>query len=552
MLSRLLIKNYALIDSLSIEFDKHLNIITGETGAGKSIIMGALGLILGNRADSKHFFDSQRKCVIEGEFLVESYQLQDLFKQLDLDYEQVSIIRRELTPDGKSRAFVNDTPVTLQSLRILGERLIDVHSQHATLQINQESFQLFVLDTVSQSTATLKKYTTAYRQYNLAKKELAQLEAAFQQAKLENDYHQFIFDELSKSTLVPGEQEELEAEQGQLEHAEEIKRHLHHAGHLFQGGEDNVIDGLKRIVAEVQQTAKYLPSIEPILERVESSLIELKDIALEVEQTGEGVFMNEERLLEIQERLSLIYTLQTKHRVGSVEELIKLRDELSEKLYDSSSLGQRVEGRKKEISVLYKDVFDLAIDLRERRSAVIEAVETGVEKILGQIGMPHARLQVVMEATSELREQGLDEISFWFTANKGQELKPIQKVASGGELSRVMLAIKSIVARKSALPTIVFDEIDTGISGEIALRVGELMDTLSTNLQVISITHLPQIASKGKAHYKVYKIERNDRAQSNITRLKEEERVIEVAEMLSGANPAETAIEHARRMLDRA
>lgn len=549
MLSKLRIKNYALIDSLAIDFDSQLNIITGETGAGKSIIMGALGLILGNRADSKQFFDAQRKCVVEAELLIANYQLQDIFEQLNLDYEETSIIRRELTPEGKSRAFVNDTPVTLQVLRLLAGRLIDVHSQHATLQINEASFQLFVLDTIAKNSELLNTYRETYGKFAAAKVELAQLQQALSNAQSERDYQQFVFDELDQAALMPAEQDQLESEQSQLEHAEEIKRHLHSAVQIFDTGQYPVLEALKQAVTELQQAGKYLPSIGSLIERCESSLIELKDIAEEVDQLGAGLSIDQERLLEIQDRLSILYGLQTKHRVNTVTELIVLREELMKKIAGSDTLQEQIKNKEGELSKLNRELTALALSLRKRRSGVISRIEQETASIFERVGMPRARLAIAMAPTAEFKEHGQDEVSFLFTANKGQALKPIHKVASGGELSRVMLAIKSIVAKESALPTIVFDEIDTGISGEVALRMGELLEALSNSMQVISITHLPQIASQGNAHYKVYKIEEENRTRSNITRLDNQERVMEIAEMLSGARPTETAIDHAQKML---
>ena len=549
MLRKLLIKNYALIDSLTIEFDDSLNIITGETGAGKSIIMGALGLIQGNRAEGKPFFDRQRKCVVEAEFSIANYQLQELFAHLDLDYEEVSIIRRELTPEGKSRAFVNDTPVTLQSLRRLAEQLIDVHSQHATLKINEATFQLFIIDTLAQNDRLLTEYSTAYTRYGSAKKELVGFEESLQRAQSEHDYQKFVLEELEGADLQPEEQEQLEREQTQLEHAEEIKRYLHAAEELFESGEFGLLDGLKQAVSNLQLASKYLPTVESLGERCESALIELKDVAGEVARASESVLMDQGRLTTIQERLSLIYGLQSKHRLNSIDQLISLRDELNEKLFSSQTLEQKIEEKRAEIAALHETLSQLALELRERRLAVIPEFEGELVSILKEVGMPYARVEVLLRPASNLGLLGQDDISFMFTANKGQETRAIEKSASGGELSRVMLAIKSIVARKSALPTIVFDEIDTGISGEVALRVGQLLDSMSENIQVMSITHLPQIASRGHAHYKVYKTEQAGRTHSRINRLDEEERVLEVAEMLSGAHPSHTAIEHARKML---
>ncbi len=549
MLSKLQIKNYALIDALDINFDQKLNIITGETGAGKSIIMGALGLILGNRAESKHFFDESRKCIIEGHFNIKNYNLGELFQSLDLDYEDVSLIRRELHADGKSRAFVNDTPVTLQTLKVLGEKLIDIHSQHATLQINTESFQLLVLDTVAQHQSVLTDYKKRYQEYKKSLAELRQLEDDFAKAQSEADYQQFVFNELDQANLQENEQEELESEQSQLENAEEIKRHFHAASIQLQDGEINVLDSLKQVQSSLQNGARFLPSSESLLDRLQSALIELKDLSAEVEQVAEGVTMDEERLSIVHERLSILYDLQKKHRVTTVKELLDLKSELENKLQATDSQEEQIELLKVKIDNLHQDISKIAEQLTKNRLKATKVVQKEVEEVLSRVGMPHAQLNVELNKLSSFKSSGQDEVSFLFSANKGQSLQPIHKVASGGELSRVMLAIKSSVAKTSALPTIIFDEIDTGISGEVALRVGELMEELSENMQVISITHLPQIASQGNSHFKVYKEDKGNKTKSNIVLMSEEERVLEIAQMLSGANPEDTAIQHAKEML---
>ncbi len=549
MLSKLQIKNYALIDALDIEFDSQLNIITGETGAGKSIIMGALGLILGNRAESKHFFDETSKCIIEGHFEIAPYELQEMFSSLDLDYEDRTIIRRELHADGKSRAFVNDTPVTLQTLKALGEKLIDIHSQHATLQINTESFQLLVLDTVAAQQPLLLTYKKQYQAYKKAVADLQELEESLAKSRAEYDFNQFVFQELEQANLQEAEQEELEAEQSQLENAEEIKKHFHGAVSLLQSEEINVLDGLKSAVAMVQSGARYLPAAESLYERLQSSLIELKDVSAELEQLADGVLMDEERLSIVAERLSLIYSLQKKHRADTVAALLTLQQEFEHKLLDSDQQEEQIDRLKKEIEALRNNLITSAKQITANRMDVKGRIETEVQSVLAKVGMPNAQLQIDLTQREDFKSSGQDEVAFLFSANKGQSLQPIHKVASGGELSRVMLAIKSLVAKSSSLPTIIFDEIDTGISGEVALRVGEIMEQLAAHMQVISITHLPQIASQGNAHFKVYKEDLGQRTKSNIVLLKKEERVLEIAQMLSGANPEATAIKHAEEML---
>ncbi len=551
MLDTLHIKNYALIDALEIQFDKGLNMITGETGAGKSIIMGALSLILGNRAEGKHFFDPSKKCVIEGEFNIGAYQLNGFFEQYDLDYADHTIIRREITPDGKSRAFVNDSPVNLVILRQLGEQLIDVHSQHATLQINTEEFQFLVVDSVADSFALKQSYKESYIAYKKAKRELEELKETVKKAAVELDYFQFQFDELDGAKLVPDEQGTLEQQQRQLENAEDIKRALNAASRLLENEDIAVLTQLKDAMSQVEGISSFLPEAADLAARVKSTLIELKDVAAELTLLEEDTHLDEGTLLEINERLSLLYSLQKKHHVDSVEELIQLRDDLEAKLLAINSSDEQLERLEAEVIEKLKVALHNAKALSSARGLVLDTIAGEIQNTLLNVGMPNAVLQIVLEPLKEeeMRESGIDTIQFLFSANKGQALQSIHRVASGGELSRVMLAIKSLVAKTSALPTIVFDEIDTGISGEVALRVGEVMENLAENMQVIAISHLPQIASKGAAHFKVYKEDKADRTISNIVRLDQTGRVKEIAQMLSGANPTDAALEHAELLL---
>ncbi|WP_104385603.1 DNA repair protein RecN [Sphingobacterium sp. HMA12] len=551
MLDTLHIKNYALINELEIQFDKGLNMITGETGAGKSIIMGALSLILGNRAEGKHFFDPSKKCVIEGEFNIGAYQLNSFFEQNDLDYADHTIIRREITPDGKSRAFVNDSPVTLAILKQLGEQLIDVHSQHATLQVNTEEFQFLVVDSVAGTFALKQSYKESYIAYKKAKRELEELKETVKKAAIELDYFQFQFDELDGAKLVPDEQGTLEQQQRQLENAEDIKRSLNAASSLLENEDIAVLTQLKDAMSQIEGISSFLPEAADLATRVKSTLIELKDVAAELTSLEEDTHLDEGTLLEINERLSLLYSLQKKHHVDSVEELIQLRDDLEAKLLAINSSDEQLERLEAEVIEKLKVALNNAKELSSARRLVLDTIAGEVQNTLLNVGMPNAVLQVVLEPLKEgeMRESGIDTIQFLFSANKGQALQSIHRVASGGELSRVMLAIKSLVAKTSALPTIVFDEIDTGISGEVALRVGEVMENLAANMQVIAISHLPQIASKGAAHFKVYKEDRANRTISNIVRLDQSGRVKEIAQMLSGANPTDAALEHAELLL---
>jgi len=552
MLSRLHIKNYALIDTLDIQFDAGLNIITGETGAGKSIIMGALALILGSRIEGKYFFNQDQKCVIEGFFSIASYDLKSFFEEHDLDYEEQTIIRREITPEGKSRAFVNDSPVTLVVLKALGEQLIDIHSQHATLQINTEEFQLLVVDSVANNQNLKSSYLESFKAYKKAVSKLHKLKDAIAKANAESDYHQFLFDELSAADLQTGEQQELELEQQQLENAEEIKKSLLSSVFLLDEQEAAAIQVLKESLGQLQQVASILPTLQEVSDRLNSVYIEVKDIIQELGVIEQTIVLDEGRLLNVNERLSQLYSLQKKHRVESVDDLIVLRDELEQKLVLTSNQEEEIIALELQVQQLSETIEWRAQELHSSRQAVVETIQNHIEAVLTEVGMPNAKLAVELKLLEPqaYKESGGDSIQFLFSANKGQELQLIHKVASGGELSRVMLAIKSLIAQRSSLPTIIFDEIDTGISGEVALKVGEIMERLAQNMQVMAITHLPQIASKGKTHFKVYKEDKGEKTLSNIALLNAEDRVVEVAQMLSGAHPGESALKHARELIE--
>lgn len=551
MLSRLLIKNYALIDNLDISFDKGLNIITGETGAGKSILMGALGLVLGNRAEGKQFFNEEKKCVIEGYFSISSYDLKGFFEENDLEYDDETIIRRELSVDGKSRAFVNDSPVNLTILKALGEKLIDIHSQHATLQINTEEFQLLVLDALAEQEDLLTTYRKELNILRQTERRLKTLKEESRAASAELDYNQFLFEELERLDIKEGEVQSLEEEQQQLENAEEIKRSLVSSSFLLSEGEQNVLSMLKESVQQIQQAARYFSGAEELAQRLQSTYIEIKDIASEIAQQEEAVMLDQQRLDEVSARLSELYSVMKKHRVDSEGELLQIRDDLEQKLQAVLNHDDIMAELEKQLTEQKDKVMTLAKQIHENRKAVVPQVVDFVQQTLTTVGMPNARLSISLDFQNmeKASPRGFDAVQFLFSANKGQTLQPIHKVASGGELSRVMLAIKSLVAQNSSLPTIIFDEIDTGISGEVALRVGEVMQRLAHNMQVIAITHLPQIASKGTSHFKVYKEDKEDKTRSNIVLLKPEERVLEIAQMLSGVNPGEAALAHAKTLL---
>ena len=551
MLKRLAIRNYALIEDLDISFSDELNIMTGETGAGKSIILGALSLILGQRAEGKYFFNQQKKCVIEGTFLVNEFHLNDFFTENDLDYDKETVLRREISSDGKSRAFINDTPVNLATLKQLGEKMIDIHSQHATLEINDEDFQLLVIDTVAGNQNLLHTYREAFKAYRQTQSRLKELIALSERSKADLDYFQFQFDELEKANLSEGEQHDLEKELDALTHAEEIKRSLLTSIGLLYENEPSVIVLIKEAAINLASAERYNPEVKSLTERLNSCLIEIKDILSEIEGLEQSSLINEPRLEEVNGRLDLIYTLQKKHRAGSDTELISIREQISNKLDSILFADEDIEILKLESDQLHHKVMDLAAELNKSRNESIPKVEEQVMNILAEIGMPNAVLQIQHESLPEGKFDlnGNNQIRFLFSANKGQSALPMNKVASGGELSRLMLSIKSLIAVHTALPTIIFDEIDTGISGEVSLKVGSIMERLSKNMQVIAITHLPQIASKGNTHYCVYKDEQTDNTHTNIRQLNEEERILELAKMLSGNNPGESAIQNARELL---
>jgi len=552
MLKRLAISNYALIDNLDIAFSNELNILTGETGAGKSIILGALSLILGQRAEGKYFFNQQKKCVIEGTFLVNGFHLNNFFADNDLDYEQETVLRREISSDGKSRAFINDTPVNLATLKKLGEKLIDIHSQHATLEINDEDFQLLVIDTIANNQLILDKYNTVYKSYRQAQSKLKELISQSEQSKSDLDYFQFQFDELEKANLSEEEQTQLEQEQDTLTHAEEIKRNLISAIGLLSENDSAVITQLKEVALSLGNAERYNPEIKDLHERLNSSLIEVKDILSEIERIEQHSSVDGSKLEEINQRLDLLYSLQKKHRVSSNAELLNLRNQLSDKLNSILFADEDIEKQRQELDNIHSQLLDLAEQLHQSRITSIPLVEQSVKATLHEVGMPNAVLHISNERLEEGKYEanGTDQIKFLFTANKGQVPMPMSKVASGGELSRLMLSIKSLIAVHTSLPTIIFDEIDTGISGEVALKVGNIMEKLSENMQVIAITHLPQIAARGNAHYTVYKDEQSENTHTNIRQIDQDERVMELAKMLSGNNPGESAILNARELLN--
>ncbi|WP_293297373.1 DNA repair protein RecN [Pedobacter sp. UBA4863] len=549
MLQKLSIRNYALIDTLEINFDSGLNIITGETGAGKSIILGALSLILGQRAESKYFFNQDKKCVIEGSFLLADELLKPLFESNDLDFQEESFLRREIANDGKSRAFINDTPVNLGTLKLIGEQLIAIHSQHATQEISNTDFQLLILDALANHEPLLKSYKQGYKMLKQAEQQLKDLQHKTSEAKNKQDYEEFLFNELEQAALKVGEQENLEQELEKLTHAESIKRALLASNGLISDNETAAINLVKEASNLLNGVEKFDPAIAELNERLKSSLIELKDIASEITALEENTAHNSQRLETIQERLDLFYSLQQKHRVNNNDDLLAIQEQLSENLNAILNSDEQLEKLQKEIGTLTESLFKQAEQLNDNRKKAIVTAEKEVGSALKQMSMPNAAINFNLTKQTQLNINGLNEVQLLFTANAGQQAAPVGKVASGGELSRLMLAVKALLAKHTSLPTLIFDEIDTGISGETALRVGEVIDALATNMQIVAITHLPQIAAKGNAHYFVYKHEKADKTTTGIKKLNQDERVGAIAEMLSGKNPGASALQNAKELL---
>ncbi len=550
MLRSLYIQNYALIEKLDIAFEGGFSVITGETGAGKSIILGAMGLLLGQRADVKAIRVGVSKCIIEARFDISSYDMQSFFDENELEYEGECILRREVYASGKSRAFINDTPVSLGQMKELGEQLIDIHSQHQNLLLNKEGFQLNVLDLLAHDDADLQAYQTVYREWRQAERDLEALIAMAEKNRSDEDYLRFQWEQLEEAQLTSGEQEELEQEAEMLSHAEDIKAGLYRAGQLLSADEGGVLGALKECQNSLQVLrTMYVPAGE-LTERMEALYIELKDISREIADREETVEFNPTRLDEVNERLNLIYTLEQKHHVDTVDELLALEREYASKLSAITSSDEDIERLKIRSAALLEEVKKQAAVLTEaRRQAALE-VERQMASRLIPLGMPNVRFQVEMGVRKEPGIHGADTVSFLFSANKNGTLQSISSVASGGEIARVMLSVKAMIAGAVKLPTIVFDEIDTGVSGEIADRMADIMQEMGdSDLQVISITHLPQIAARGRVHYKVYKQDNEQETNSHIRRLTEEERVEEIAHMLSGATLTEAALNNARALL---
>lgn len=549
MLKRLQIRNYALIRELEVDFASGLTIITGETGAGKSILLGALSLILGQRADSSVLKDKENKCFVEGLFDVNGYGLDPLFAENDLDYDSQVIFRREIAPNGKSRAFVNDTPVNLKTLQDLGARLIDIHSQHQSLELGNRIFQLMILDKFAGNDALLNEYRAGFTRYKSLQAELAGAEERAIRLRAELDYIQFQFDQLSEAKLRIGEQELIENELSLLTHAEEIKNALHMVAGLFGGDEGQVLAKIKEAMNQLNRVARFYPEAALLAERINSAYLELNDICSEAESTSEKMEVDPRRILVLNERLDLIYSLLQKHHVATEEELILLQNEFEFKINNVFSNDETIADLKAAIASCEETLEQLADRLSGSRMAAGIPVSQKVEEMLAQLGMPNSRFRVEVKPGPLLTSSGKDEVSFLFTANRNGEPDEISKVASGGELSRLMLSIKALISKSKALPTILFDEIDSGISGETADKMGNILKDIARDMQVINITHLPQIAAKGDQHMLVFKEERVDETITSLKLLSPDERISEIAKMLSGESISDAARLNAGELL---
>lgn len=550
MLKSLSIENYALIDSLNIEFAPGFSVITGETGAGKSIILGALSLILGQRADARQIKQGENKCLVEGVFDVSKYDLKSLFDEHDWVYEgETCILRREIWANGKSRAFLNDSPVYLNDLKALGDRLIDIHSQHQNLALNDRQFQLLVVDALADTCLLRGEYVSAFHSFRSAAKVLADLKEASRKNKEEEDYLRFQYAALSEAALREGEQEELEAELEALTHSEEIKSGLFAVTNLLSGEDQNVEAMLKSALESVRNIQSVFPKADEIVQRLESAYLDLKDLRSETERLFDEIEFNPDRQQLVEDRLGVIYDLQKKHSVATVRQLIELRDNIGSKLQNIDSLEEKISSAENILSEKREQLFDLARRLSEKRLAAISDIEKELTSRLSYLGMPNARFECRITPKQQPDETGMDDVQFLFSANKNTDLLPVSQIASGGEISRLMLCVKAMIAGATALPTIIFDEIDTGTSGEMADKMGRIMQDMSRNMQVIAITHLPQIASKGDFHYIVYKKDTEDSTQTYMRQLSSEERITEIARLLSGAETTAQAIENAKVML---
>lgn len=549
MLANLSIQNYALIDDVSVSFFDGFTTITGETGAGKSILLGGLSLVLGKRADLSSLKSKDQKCVIEAEFDISKYQLKPFFEENDLDYEETTILRREILPSGKSRAFVNDSPVTLDVMRSLGDQLVDVHSQHQTMRLTDNDFQMKVLDALANNAEYLSNYAKALDELKKVSKELQKLVDFQSEADKEQDYNTFLLKELEDAKLKEGMQEELEEEYEQLNNVEQIMEQLS-AGHQLLNDEQlGVVGRLTDLKRAFQGLVDFGTDYKTLYDRIQSVLIETDDIASELERLKDGVEADPERLEVVNGQLQQLYNLQKKHHTDSVTDLIEIREELAKKVETVANIEDSIGQKREEVDMLTQKTDAWAKKISEGRKAVIPKLNERLQKNLASLGMPSATFKIEVNSSKSFKTNGKDDLVFLFSANKGSNYGELKKVASGGEMSRIMLTIKSILAEYESLPTMMFDEIDTGVSGEISNRMGEIMQQMSSTMQVFSITHLPQVASKGSYQFKVYKQESSEGTSTHIKQLSKDERIQELAEMLGGKSLSESALAHARELL---
>ena len=549
MLTQLSINNYALINHLSIDFSSGLSIITGETGAGKSILLGALGLVLGNRADLSSLKDTSTKCIVEAKVAISNYSLQDFFTSVDLDYESETIIRREILPSGKSRAFVNDTPVTLNVLNELRSKLIDVHSQHQTMQLSDASFQFEILDALAKNTDRIASYKRGFIQLGSLKKELLSLETAQKEANKQYDYNLHLFTELEDAKIKEDEQSGLEEKLEKLNNIEDIKLNLSESLELSIHEEVGLQNLLNTLEFKIYKIASFSKEYQELADRITSIKIEMDDIVSELETANENVDFNPNEVEEINDRLQLLYNLQKKHYVNSNKELLLVFEELSDKVRQVESAEGDLNHKKEEILAISAKLDAVAEKISKARTSAIPKLTKQLEFLLTDLGMENARFSIKATLTNTYFSNGKDHLEFLFSANKGGNFGELKKVASGGELSRIMLSVKKVLSENTQLPTIIFDEIDTGVSGEVSNKIAAIMGLMGNNMQVIAITHLPQIAAKGSNHYKVYKEEINGVTTTNLKQLSVEERIKEIAEMLSGKDISDSALTHAKELL---
>ena len=549
MLKQLQISNYALIDQIEISFNRGFNVITGETGAGKSILLGALAFALGERADTNVLYDKSKKCVVEARFELDDNTLQPLFEQNDLDFDRICILRRELSPQKKSRAFINDTPVALQTMKEIGCRLVDIHSQHDSLLLSDADFQLRLLDDIAQNGAILTKYQSEYSQYNSLKRKLNELKEMATKNSAENDYLKFQLDELEKAELKEDEYADIEQTLHMMENSEEIKTLLVNANALLEDSENAILNQMNALASTLQRMGNLLPDTESLGGRVESLIVELKDIAYDLRRREDETQFDEEQLQSLQERYDLLNRLMMKHRFNDFDALIALRDSLKERVGAFENIDEAIAQAENELNDSEKRLSQQAKALHDKRCQAAKTFSTKVEELVRQLAMPFAVFQVEVESQAHFGSKGSDAIRFLFSANKGIAPDDLSRVASGGELSRLMLSIKSAVSSYNYIPTLIFDEIDTGVSGEVAAKIGTIMRQMGQSLQLISITHLPQVASQALHHYYIYKNNEGERTQSHIRLLTSEERITEIAKMLSNDKVTPEALKAAEVLL---